>query len=61
MKNQYLSDAVYFFSFRLYHTARGIVVPRPGIKPTPSVVETQNLNQWENQEVPMPYTLILLK
>ena len=61
MKNQYLSDPVYFFSFRLYHIVRGIVVPRPGIKPTPSVVETQNLNQWENQEVPMPYTLILLK
>ena len=35
-----------------WHTARGILVSQPGIKPTPLAVEGQNLNPWTTREVP---------
>ena len=34
------------------HAACGILVPRPGIKPTSSALEAQNLNHWTTREVP---------
>ena len=39
--------------FWLYHVACGILVPRPGIKPTPPTVEAWSLNHWTAREVPM--------
>ena len=41
-----------FFFFWLSHVACGISVPWPGIEPTPSAVESQNLNHWAAREVP---------
>ena len=32
--------------------ASGILVPQPGIKPTPPALETQNLNHWITRVVP---------
>ena len=39
------------------HTACGIPVPRPGIKPVPPAVEAQSLNHWTTKEVPSLYFL----
>ena len=44
-----------FFFFLLFwpcQTARGILVPQPGIEPKPSALETHNLNHWTTREVP---------
>ena len=41
------------FSFR----ACGILVPQPGIEPTPPAVEAQSLNHWTAREVPTPILL----
>ena len=38
--------------FRPHHVACGILVPQPGIKPTPPALEMQSLNHWTNREVP---------
>ena len=35
------------------------LVPCPGIKPTPSALEAQNLNHWTTREVPLLYFLNL--
>ena len=40
-----------FFFFWLCRTAYGILVPWPGIKPTPPAVEAQSLNHWTTREV----------
>ena len=42
------------FSFFLwpYHTACGILIPRPGIEPTYSAVKAQSPNQWTMKEFP---------
>ena len=40
-----------FFCFWLCNTACRILVPRPGIKPTPPAVEAQSLNHWTTREV----------
>ena len=32
--------------------ACGILVPRPGIEPTPPALEAQSLNHWTAREVP---------
>ena len=32
----------------------GILVPQPGIEPTPPAVEAQSLNHWTTSEVPGP-------
>ena len=36
-----------------------ILVPRPGIRPTPPVVEAQNLNQWTARAFPVPAYLVV--
>ena len=43
---------VCMFCFWLCHLAYGILVPRPGIKPVPSAVETWSSNHWTAREVP---------
>ena len=40
------------FYFWWYHMVLGILVPWPGIKPVPSALEAQSLNQWITREVP---------
>ena len=47
-----------FFFFLQCHLACGILVPWPGIKPTPPALEAQSLNHWTNREVPI---IIFLK
>ena len=42
----------HLFIFWPQHEARGILVPRPGIEPTPSALEAQSLNHWTPREVP---------
>ena len=41
------------------HTACGIllIVPLPGIEPTPPAVEAQSLNHWTAREVPVNISL----
>ena len=34
------------------HAACGILVPQPGIEPTPPVLEVLSLNHWATREVP---------
>ena len=41
----------YFLFFLPHHSACGILVPRPGIEPTPLAVEAWSLNQWTAREV----------
>ena len=43
---------VCMFCFWLCPLAYGILVPRPGIKPVPSAVETWSSNHWTAREVP---------
>ena len=46
------------FSLSVFcHTARGILVPCPGIRPVPPEVEAQSLNRWTTREVPRPLHL----
>ena len=40
--------------------ACGIVVPRPGIEPTPLAVEAQSLNHWTAREVPDLHSFYLM-
>ena len=40
-----------FLFFLPHHSACGILVPRPGIEPTPLAVEAWSLNQWTAREV----------
>ena len=41
-----------FFLFGYTCAACRILVPQPGIEPTPPVVEVQNLNHWATREFP---------
>ena len=41
-----------FFFLWTHHAARGILVPRPGIEPTPPAVEAWSLSHWTAREVP---------
>ena len=43
---------LFFFFFWLCHTACGILIPRPGIKPTPTAVEAWCINYWTTREIP---------
>ena len=43
------------FFFRLCHMACGILVPQPGIEPTPPELEASSLNYWTAREVPLRY------
>ena len=47
----------FFFFFRPFCTAHGILVPQPGIEPAPPAVEVQSLNHWTTSEVSGPYFL----
>ena len=40
------------FFFWLHHAAYGILVPQPGIEPTPPAMEVWSLNHWIAREVP---------
>ena len=42
----------FFFFFWLHHSVCGVLVPWPGIEPTPPEVEVQNLNHWITREMP---------
>ena len=44
----------FFFMFCLHHAACGILVPQPGIEPTPSA-----LDAWTVREVPVFHILVL--
>ena len=46
-----------FFFFWPRHTARGILVPQPGIEPVPPELGAQSLNHWTAREVP-PYGIL---
>ena len=48
-----------FFSFWSCHATCRILVPQPGIKPTPPAVETQSPNHCTTREVPSLSFLIL--
>ena len=41
----------FYFTFWLHCMACGILVPPPGIEPTPPVVEARSLNHWTTREV----------
>ena len=49
-----LSLFFFFLNFWLHNTACGILVPRPGIKPTCPALEAQSLNHWTTREIPSP-------
>ena len=40
-----------YLLFWLHRTARGILVPRPGIEPEPPALEARSLNHWTSREV----------
>ena len=52
-----------FFFFSLYFWLRcmasGILVPRPGIKPTPSAVKVWSPNHWTTRESPLASILLV--
>ena len=48
----FLHSSLFFFSFWSHHMACGILVPWPGIEPTPPAVEVQSLHHWTAREVP---------
>ena len=50
----------FVFIFWLHHAAFGILVPQPGIEPSPPALEAQSLNHWTTREVPY-YTIILVR
>ena len=41
-----------FFFFRLHCVSCGILVPQPGVEPTPLVVKAQSPNPWIAREFP---------
>ena len=51
-KTSHLVGFLSFFFSWPHHTAYGIVVPWPGIEPTPPAVEAWSLNQWAAREAP---------
>ena len=48
------------FFFWTCPMACGILVPQPGIKPTPPVLKAQHLNHWTTREVQVSLILIPL-
>ena len=59
----------YYLFIWLHHVAYGILVPCPGIEPTPSGLESQSLNHWTAKDIPRiryysyyvePYCLYLI-
>ena len=47
-------SSFFFFMFWLHHAACGILVPQPGIEPTPPALEA-----WTVREVPVFHILVL--
>ena len=43
---------LFFLIFWPHHAACGILVPRPGIEPTPPAVEARSPNHWTAREAP---------
>ena len=52
---QFLFVCLFGFLFFPHHAARGILVLRPGIEPTPPALEAQSLNHWAAREVPVQF------
>ena len=50
---------LFFFVFWPHLAACEILVPRPGIKPTPLALEVRSFNHWTAREVPVVKFLIL--
>ena len=51
-------DFIFIYLFIWPHRAsRGILVPRPGIEPTPLALEVRRLNHWTVREVPKKWIL----
>ena len=42
----------FIFIFWPHHAAHGILVPQPGMEPTPPAVEAWSVNYWTAREVP---------
>ena len=57
--NFYWTIVPFFFFFWPRCVACGILVPQPGIEPTPLVLEVWSLNHWIAREAPTPYTFLL--
>ena len=58
-------SSFYFFFFFFGHVMRPhwVLVPQPGINPTPHALEAQRLNHWTTWEAPSPasfYSLLML-
>ena len=48
-----------FLCFWLHCTACGILVPQPGIEPTPPALEVWSLNHWTAKEV-LHYSFLIV-
>ena len=46
-----------FFGHATQHVECGILVPLPGIEPTPPALEAWNLNHWINRDIPDKHVL----
>ena len=58
-----LNNPLWFFFFKLYYMACRILVPWPGIEPTPSAVKMQSPNHWTTRKfptIPCFYSVTLL-
>ena len=52
-KKRLFRSTTFFFFFFLAMPCSGILVPRPGIKPTPPALEAWSLNHWTAREAPI--------
>ena len=50
IKRKMVSLSLFFWP---HHAAHGILVPHPGMEPTPPAVEGQNSGYWTTREVPI--------
>ena len=55
----HLSISLFFFFFWPHCAAYGIIVPQPGIEPSPPAVEAQSLTHWTARELPEVLLLTL--
>ena len=56
----FIACRLLFLFFWLCHTARWILVPRPGIKPIPPAVEAQGPNHWTARECPVDFLMMAI-
>ena len=54
-----LLRVVFFFFFLPHRVTCGILVPQPGIEPTPPAVEEWSLNRWTATEIPMGWIFVV--